>query len=78
MSYSRVVRRSFRHGADLVLTILTSTIRRGFPLSPWVSWAKAPLDPPAVLYRQPAGKEDTILDFAAEKETFLVLGPAAG
>ncbi len=31
-------------------------------------------DPPAVLYRRLAGKENAILDFATEKEVFLTLG----
>ncbi len=35
-----------------------------------------PLDPPAVLYRHLAGKENAILDFEKEKETFLLLGEA--
>ncbi len=38
--------------------------------------AKVPLDPPAVLYRQLAGKENAILDFAAERDVFLRLGNA--
>ncbi len=38
--------------------------------------AKGPLDPPAVLYRQLAGKENAILDFAAERNVFLLLGDA--
>ncbi|MGI9643768.1 MAG: phosphotransferase [Ilumatobacteraceae bacterium] len=32
------------------------------------------VDPPAVLYRQLAGKENAILDFDAERKTFLLLG----
>jgi thiamine kinase-like enzyme len=32
------------------------------------------VDPPAVLYRQLAGKENAILDFDAERELFLLLG----
>jgi len=38
--------------------------------------AKMPLEPPAVLYRQLAGKENAILDFKTEKETFLLLARA--
>lgn len=34
------------------------------------------VSPPAVLYRQLEGKENAILDFAAEKELFLLLGNA--
>ena len=34
------------------------------------------VDPPAVLYRRLAGKENAILDFEAERETFLLLGRA--
>ncbi len=32
------------------------------------------VDPPAVLYRHLAGKENAILDFGAERTTFLLLG----
>jgi len=38
--------------------------------------AQAALDPPAVLYRQLAGKENAILDFEREKEVFVLLGEA--
>jgi thiamine kinase-like enzyme len=38
--------------------------------------AKAALDPAAVLYRRLAGKENAILDFAAERDVFLLLGDA--
>jgi len=38
--------------------------------------AREPIDPPAVLYRQLAGKENAILDFATEREVFLLLGEA--
>ncbi|MCP3976062.1 MAG: phosphotransferase [bacterium] len=34
------------------------------------------VSPPAVLYRQLAGKENAILDFATERDTFLLLGEA--
>lgn len=34
------------------------------------------VEPPAVLYRHLAGKENAILDFGAERETFLLLGQA--
>jgi thiamine kinase-like enzyme len=34
------------------------------------------LDPPAVLYRRLAGKENAILDFETERTTFLLLGEA--
>jgi len=33
-----------------------------------------PVEPPAVLYRQLAGKENAILDFDTERSTFLLLG----
>jgi thiamine kinase-like enzyme len=36
----------------------------------------ADLDPPAVLYRHLAGKDNAILDFATERSTFLLLGDA--
>jgi thiamine kinase-like enzyme len=36
--------------------------------------AAAETDPPAVLYRQLAGKDNAILDFDAERELFLLLG----
>jgi thiamine kinase-like enzyme len=36
--------------------------------------AKADVDPPAVLYRHLAGKENAILDFETERDTFLLLG----
>lgn len=36
--------------------------------------ASASVQPPAVLFRRLAGKENAILDFAAEKEVFLTLG----
>jgi thiamine kinase-like enzyme len=36
--------------------------------------AKRDLDPPAVLYRQLAGKDNAILDFERERATFLLLG----
>ena len=35
---------------------------------------KVPAEPPAVLYRHLDGKENAILDFAAERATFLLLG----
>jgi thiamine kinase-like enzyme len=38
--------------------------------------ARVPVDPPAVLYRHLAGKENAILDFQAEKEVFLLLARA--
>ncbi len=38
--------------------------------------ARHHLDPPAVLYRHLAGKENAILDAATEKATFLLLGDA--
>ena len=38
--------------------------------------ARLPVDPPAVLYRQLTGKENAILDFATEREVFLLLGRA--
>jgi thiamine kinase-like enzyme len=34
----------------------------------------APVDPPAVLYRHLADKDNAILDFAAERDVFLLLG----
>ena len=36
--------------------------------------AKVDVDPPAVLYRHLDGKENAILDFDAERETFVMLG----
>ena len=36
--------------------------------------SKRNVDPPAVLYRHLDGKENAILDFATERETFLLLG----
>ena len=36
--------------------------------------ARRAIDPPAVLYRQLAGKENAILDFQTERELFLLLG----
>ncbi|MCP3854863.1 MAG: phosphotransferase [Actinomycetia bacterium] len=36
--------------------------------------SKVPADPPAVLYRHLDGKENAILDFATERDTFLLLG----
>ena len=38
--------------------------------------ARVPADPPALLYRRLAGKENAILDFDAEKSVFLTLGRA--
>jgi len=38
--------------------------------------AHQPLAPPAVLYRQLAGKQNAILDFETEREVFLLLGRA--
>jgi len=35
--------------------------------------ARRPLEPPAVLFRQLAGKENAILDFEAERDVFLLL-----
>jgi thiamine kinase-like enzyme len=39
--------------------------------------AHEPIEPPAVLYRQLAGKENAILDFETERDVFLLLGDAA-
>ena len=38
--------------------------------------SREPVEPPAVLYRRLAGKENAILDFATEREVFLLLGRA--
>jgi len=39
--------------------------------------ARRAVDPPAVLYRHLAGKENAILDFETERATFLLLGESA-
>ena len=47
---------------------------KGFSSFTMAIRAKRPVEPPAVLYRSLAGKDNAILDFETEKEVFLLLG----
>ena len=50
---------------------------KGFSTFTMAVRAKVPADPPAVLYRRLAGKDNAILDADAERGVFLALGDAA-
>ena len=47
---------------------------KGFSSFTMAVRSKRDVDPPAVLYRHLAGKENAILDFETERDTFILLG----
>lgn len=59
---------------DLTVDDFTFDDPKGFSSFTMAIKTKRPVEPPAVLYRRLAGKENAILDFATEKDVFLLLG----